>query len=108
MNGFDGGSMSQDLRTEDLIATDSEGNCHIDHDLLESFGLFNLPKPVMRRALMVYYDNAKRQSKAAARTVYTFINIASSINRFPNRVVINFTRGAAYRRNIKALGKYSR
>ena len=100
--------MSQDLKTEDLIATDSDGNCHIDHDLLESFGLFNLPKPVMRRALMVYYENAKRQGKKDAQTVHTFINIASAINHFPNRVAINFTRGAAYRHNIKTLAKYSR
>jgi hypothetical protein len=100
--------MSQDLRTEDLIATDGSGNCHIDHELLESFGLFNLPKPVMRRALMVYYENAKRQSPMAARTVHTFINLASAINRFPDRVANNFTRGAAYRRNIKALSQYSR
>jgi hypothetical protein len=99
--------MLQDIRTEDLIATDSEGNCHIDHELLESFGLFNLPKPVMRRALMVYYDNAKRQSPKAARTIHTFINIAGAINRFPDRVAINFTRGSAYRRNIKTLSQYS-
>lgn len=99
--------MPQDISIEDLIATDGNGNCHIDHELLESFGLFNLPKPVMRRALMVYYDNAKRQNKQAARTVHTFINLASAIHRFPDRVAINFTRGAAYRRNIKALRRYS-
>lgn len=100
--------MSQDLKTEDLIATDASGNCHIDHELLESFGLFNLPKPVMRRALMVYYENARRQGKVAARTVHTFINLASAINRFPDRVAVNFTRGAAYRHNLKTLSKYSR
>ena len=100
--------MSQDLKTEDLITIDGEGNCHIDHDLLESFGLFNLPKTVMRRVLMVYYENARRQGNKAARTVHTFINIASAVNRFPDRVAINFTRGAAYRRNLKTLGKYSK
>ena len=99
--------MLQDIRTEDLIATDGDGKCHIDHELLESFGLFNLPKPIMRRALMVYYENAERQNKKAARIVHTFINIASVINRFPDRVAINFTRGAAYRRNIKALRQYA-
>lgn len=99
--------MPQDISTEDLIATDGNGNCRIDHELVESFGLFNLPKPVMRRALMVYYENAKRQSRMAAHTVHTFINIAGAINRFPDRVAVNFTRGAAYRRNIKALRPYS-
>jgi len=100
--------MSQDLRAEDLIVTDMQGNCRIDHELLESYGLFNLPKPVMRRALMVYYDNARRQSPKAARMVHAFISIAGAIQRFPPRVVVNFTRGVAYRRNIKALARYSK
>ena len=99
--------MVQDLRTEDLIATDDEGNCRIDHELLESFGLFNLPKPVMRRALMVYYENARRRSLKAARTVQTFINIAGAIHHFPDRIAVNFMHGNAYRRNLKTLRRYS-
>lgn len=100
--------MSEDLKIEDLIVTDAEGNCRIDHELIESFGLFNLPKPIMRRALMVYYENAKRQGKKEARTVHTFINIASAIKQFPNRIANNFTRGTAYRMNIKTLGRFSK
>jgi len=100
--------MSEELKTEDLIATDGEGNCHIDHDLLESFGLFNLPKVIMRRALMVYYENAKRQGISQARAVHTFINIAGALNRFPDRIAVNFTRGAAYRRNLKTLGQFAK
>jgi len=99
--------MVQDLKTEDLIAMDDKGNCRIDHELMESFGLFNLPKSVMRRALMVYYENAKRQDHSAARMVRTFISLASGIQRFPERIVVNFTRGTAYRRNLKALRRYS-
>lgn len=99
--------MSQELKAEDLIATEGDGTCHINHDLLESFGLFNLPKTVMRRALMVYYGNAKRQGKGAALTVQTFISLTAVITRFPKPVAINFTRGAAYRQNMRMLSKYS-
>jgi len=39
--------------------------------------------------------------------VRTFISLASGIQRFPERIVVNFTRGTAYRRNLKALRRYS-
>lgn len=76
--------------------------------MLESYGLFNLPKSIMRSALMVYYDNATRQGRAPAQTVRTFIGLASAITRFPKQVAINFTRGAAYRRNMRMLRRFSR
>ena len=100
--------MVQDLKTEDLIAMDDKGNCRIDHELMESFGLFNLPKSIRRNALLVYYDNAARQGRTAAHTVRTFINLAGNITRFPKQVAINFTRGAAYRRNMRMLRRFSR
>lgn len=100
--------MPQDIKIEDLIVTESDGSSRINHELLESFGLFNLPKPILRRTLMVYYENARRQDDDAASEVRTFINLASSMARFPVPVSINFTRGAAYRRNLKLLGRFSR
>lgn len=100
--------MSQDIRPEDLIVTEQDGTRRINHDVLEAYGLFNLPKSLMRTALLVYYDNATRQGRQAAHVVRTFINIASSITRFPKQVAINFTRGAAYRRNMRMLRRYSR
>jgi hypothetical protein len=100
--------MSQDIRPEDLIVTEQDGTRRINHDVLEAYGLFNLPKSLMKTALLVYYDNASRQGRQAAQTVRTFINIASSITRFPKQVAINFTRGAAYRRNMRMLRRYSR
>ena len=100
--------MRPDIKPEDLIVTEQDGTRRINHDVLESYGLFNLPKTLMRNALMVYYDNATRQGKGAAHTVRTFINIASSITRFPKLVAINFTRGAAYRRNMRMLRRFSR
>jgi hypothetical protein len=100
--------MTQDIRPEDLIVTEQDGTRRINHDVIESYGLFNLPRNTMRQALMVYYDNASRQGRAAAQTVRTFITLASSITRFPRQVAINFTRGTAYRRNMRMLRRYSR
>jgi len=100
--------MRPEIRPEDLIVTEQDGTRRINHDVLESFGLFNLPKSVMRNALMVYYDNATRHGQRDARVVRTFISLASSITRFPKQVAINFTRGSAYRRNMRLLRKYSR
>jgi len=40
--------------------------------------------------------------------VKTFITLANAITRFPKKVAINFTRGAAYRLNMRMLEKYSR
>ena len=99
--------MSQDLRPEDFIYTAKDGTRRINHEVLEAYGLFNLPKPLMRSALMVYYDNAMRRGNAAGIAVRTFITLANSIARFPRHVAINFTRGAAYRRNMGMLEKYS-
>ena len=98
----------QEIRPEDLIVTEQDGTRRINHDVVEAYGLFNLPKSVMRSALMVYYDNAARQGRGAAHTVRTFISLASAITRFPKQVAINFTRGAAYRHNMRILRKYSR
>lgn len=100
--------MSQELRVEDLIATGHDGSRQINHELLKEFGLFNLPKPVMRSALMVYYENAERRGKGDARTVRTFILLASAIARFPKAIAIQFTRGPAYHRNMNLLGRYSK
>lgn len=97
-----------EIRPEDLIVTEEDGTRRINHDVVESYGLFNLPKSIMRSALMVYYDNAARQGRSAALTVRTFISLASSITRFPKQVAINFTRGSAYRYNMRMLRKYSR
>jgi len=101
-------AMQQEIRPEDLIVTEQDGTRRINHDVVESYGLFNLPKSLMRSALMVYYDNAARQGRQAAALVRTFIGIAASITKFPKQVAINFTRGAAYRRNMKLLRRYSR
>lgn len=103
-----GHAMTQDLRPEDLIVTAKDGTRRINHDVLVSYGLFNLPKPLMRSALMVYYDNAVRQGHSAAIAVRAFINLANAMTRFPKAVAINFTRGATYRWNMRMLGKYSR
>jgi hypothetical protein len=100
--------MNQEIRPEDLIVTEQDGTRRINHDVIESYGLFNLPRATMRQALMVYYDNASRQGRGAAQTVRTFITLASSITKFPRQVAINFTRGAAYRRNMRMLRRYSR
>lgn len=100
--------MPQEIRPEDLIVTEQDGTRRINHDVLEAYGLFNLPKSLMRSALMVYFDNASRQGRQAAHSVRTFIALASSITKFPKQVAINFTRGPAYRRNMKWLRKYSR
>ena len=88
--------------------TDQDGNKHISHEIIESYGLFNLPKSLMRNALMVYYDNAARESANDASTVRIFINLANSIASLPKQVAINFSRGPAYRRNMKMLRKYSK
>jgi len=108
MGSAAGHTMTQELRPEDLIVTAQDGTRRINHDVLVSYGLFNLPKPLMRSALMVYYDNAVRQGRSAAIAVRTFINLANAMSRFPKSVAINFTRGATYRWNMKMLGKYSR
>ena len=100
--------MRQEIKPEDLIVTEQDGTRRINHDVLESYGLFNLPKSIMRSALMVYYDNAVRQSQAAAARVRTFISLANCISRFPKPVAINFSRGEAYHRNMKMLKRFSR
>jgi hypothetical protein len=100
--------MSQDLVPEDLIVTEQDGTRRIDHDVLVAYGLFNIPKSLMRTALMVYYDNAARQGKKDAQAVRTFIGIASAIGRFPKQISTNFARGATYRRNMNMLKRYSR
>lgn len=100
--------MVNEIRPEDLIVTEQDGTRRINHDVLEAYGLFNLPKSLMRSALMVYYDNASRQGRGPASAVRTFISLASSITRFPKQVAINFTRGAAYRRNMRMLRRFSR
>jgi len=100
--------MQQEIRPEDLIVTELDGTRRINHDVVESYGLFNLPKSIMRSALMVYYDNAAREDEKAAATVRTFIGIVSSIKKFPKQVAINFTRGTAYRSNMKMLRRFSR
>ncbi|MCL1894027.1 MAG: hypothetical protein FWG02_07320 [Holophagaceae bacterium] len=100
--------MQQEIRPEDFIVTEQDGTRRINHDVIESFGLFNLPKTVMRNALMVYYDNAARDGRQSASTMRTFIGLAASITRFPKQVAINFTRGVAYRRNMKMLRRFSR
>ena len=100
--------MSQELKAEDLIVTDQDGTCRINHEMLESYGLFNLPSSLMRRALMVYYENAKRQGHSAALTVQTFVRLAQAIRKFPKPVEANFTRGAAYRQNLHMLKRFSK
>ncbi|MDR2561201.1 MAG: hypothetical protein LBC63_05480 [Holophagales bacterium] len=100
--------MQQEIRPEDLIVTEDDGTRRINHDVVESYGLFNLPKSIMRSALMVYYDNAAREDPKSAAVVRTFIGIVSSIRKFPKQVAINFTRGTAYRRNMKMLRRFSR
>jgi len=100
--------MTQEIKPEDLIVTEQDGTRRINHDVLESYGLFNLPKSVMRSALMVYYDNAVRQGPSSGRMVRTFISLATTITRFPKQVAINFTRGSAYRHNMRMLRRYSR
>ena len=100
--------MQHEIRPEDFIVTEKDGTRRINHDVVESYGLFNLPKSIMRNTLMVYYDNAAREGSKPASTVRTFIGIAASITRFPKQVAINFTRGLAYRRNMKMLRRYSR
>ena len=100
--------MRQEIKPEDLIVTEQDGTRRINHDVLESYGLFNLPKSIMRSALMVYYDNAARDGRQSASTMRTFIGLAASITRFPKQVAINFTRGVAYRRNMKMLRRFSR
>jgi len=100
--------MTQELKAEDLIATGQDGTRTINHDLLKEYGLFNLPKPIMRSVLLVYYENARRRDKRDAQMVRTFINISTVIARFPREVAINFTRGAAYNRNMKILDSYSK
>jgi hypothetical protein len=100
--------MSQDIRPEDLIVTEQDGTRRINHDVLEAYGLFNLPKSLMKSALLVYYDNASRQGRQASQTVRTFISLATNITRFPKQVAINFTRGTAYRRNMRMLRRFSR
>ncbi|WP_306600325.1 hypothetical protein [Geothrix sp. 21YS21S-2] len=100
--------MTQDLKAEDLIATEQDGTRRINHDLLSEYGLFNLPRPVMRSALLVYYENARRQGYASGLKVQTLINLTNAIARFPREVAINFTRGPAYHRNMKLLARYSK
>ena len=100
--------MQQDLNPEDLIVTDADGSRRINHDVLETYGLFNLPKHIMRNALIVYYDNAARQGRNEATQVQTFIRLANCIARFPRQVAINFSRGEAYRHNMKMLKRFSR
>ena len=99
--------MAQDIRPEDLIVTADDGSRKINHDVLVSYGLFNLPKPLMRNALMVYYDNAVRHGPGPTLAVRAFISLANAMARFPKPVAVNFTRGAAYRWNMKMLEKYS-
>ena len=100
--------MQQEIRPEDFIVTEQDGTRRINHDVVESYGLFNLPSSIMRNALMIYYDNAAREGRQSAAVVRTFINITAAIKRFPKQVAINFTRGAAYRRNMKVLRRFSR
>jgi len=100
--------MQQDLKAEDLIATEQDGSRRINHDLMVEYGLFNLPRPIMRNALMVYYDNARRDNAKAASKVNTFICIANAIAKFPKEVAINFTRGLAYHRNMEFLRHYAK
>ncbi|MCL1907819.1 MAG: hypothetical protein FWG12_00440 [Holophagaceae bacterium] len=100
--------MQQEIRPEDFIVTEQDGTRRINHDVVESYGLFNLPKAIMRSALMIYYDNAAREGRQSAAAVRTFIGLAASISKFPKQVAINFTRGLAYRRNMKMLRRYSR
>ncbi len=100
--------MQQDLRAEDLIVTEQDGSRSINHDLLKEYGLYNLPKPIMRSALMVYYENAKRQGTRAAQWVNTFITLSNAITRFPREIAINFTRGEVYQRNMESLRRFSK
>lgn len=100
--------MRQEIRPEDLIVTEHDGTRRINHDVLESYGLFNLPKSLMRTALMVYYDNASRHGRKEAQVVRTFITLTNAITRFPKQVAINFTRGTAYRYNMRMLRRFSR
>jgi len=100
--------MRPDIKPEDLIVTEQDGTRRVNHDVLEAFGLFNLPKSVMRSALMVYYDNAARMGAKDAKIVRTFITLTTAITRFPKQIAINFTRGPAYRRNMRMLRRYSR
>ena len=100
--------MQQELKPEDFIVTEADGRRRINHDVLESYGLFNLPKPMLRNALMVYYDNAARHSRAAAHMVQTFISLTHVIGKFPRPVAINFARGEAYHSNMKMLARFSR
>jgi hypothetical protein len=100
--------MAQELKPEDLIVTAADGSTHVNHGLLEAYGLFNLPVPLMRRALTVYHENAKRQGQEAARDVEAFIALIQAIRRFPRPMGIHFTRGAAYLRNLEMLERYSK
>jgi len=100
--------MSNEIKAEDLIVTEGDGTRRIDHELMKEIGLFNLPKAVLRSALMVYYENARRQDLQAAQAVRTLISLTNAIEKFPKEVEVNFTRGPAYHRNMKLLGRYSR
>ena len=103
-----GAVMPQELKVEDLIATGEDGNRHINHDLLEEFGLFNLPKSTMRSALMIYYENAQQRDANDAKVILVFIRLSVAISRFPRRIAINFMRGKAYHHNMNFMSRYAK
>lgn len=100
--------MNQEIKPEDLIGMEKDGSRNINQDAVESYGLFNLPKSLMRTILRIYYDNAARLGSKDIEKIRIFCNLSLSIDRFPKKVIINFTRGVAYKRNMRMLRRYSK
>jgi len=99
--------MFREIRPEDLILTNEEGESTVNHPMVKEFGLFNLSQEIQDKLLTIYKGNAARKGEFEKYQVDTYIMLCKNINLFPFPVITNFTSGMAYEHNMDMLERFA-
>ncbi len=99
--------MFREIRPEDLILTNEEGQNTVNHPMVKEFGLFNLSQEIQDKLLTIYKGNAARKGEFEQYQVDTYIMLCKNINLFPFPVITNFTSGLAYEHNMDMLERFA-
>ncbi|PIE01303.1 MAG: hypothetical protein CSA81_12020 [Acidobacteria bacterium] len=98
--------MLRDLNPEDLFVSDGTHR-GINHELLRSFGFFNLNREVQEEIMDIYVKNALNKGEKDKYKMLTFRALSKNIQNFPFSVYQHFTSGQAYEYNMDWLEKYA-
>lgn len=98
--------MIRDLNPEDLFVTQGKTKT-VKHDLVRTYGLFNLSRELQAELMNVYLHHAEEKGEKDRFKMLVFLGITQNIQNFPFSVYQHFTSGQAYEFNMKWLEQYS-